>query len=380
KFVSRLRVGDTGIIGVRLIEHGRVLSVITNRHVYLWQLRPWRRLAVVPVPPSVADGIGLVTPDGNVAAFGTVNGGVVFVDLRTGKQTVGAAGHVGPVQYDGISPDGRSFVTVGNDAKVIVWDTHTYQPLEILTGHGGRITGFDFSADSKTLFTCSLDGSILEWDLGNARRFGRPFRYHVPSLELGPEAPSAPPLAVAPNGRAFAADTSSNAVGLFSLGALAPYRTISIVGGGTAVAWAPRGDEIAVGGKQGRVELVSATSGAKLRALAGLAPPKGTTEAIEAVAFDHDGDLVAASDEAYRGNSALGTLELWRVDRRRAATAKTPSPTHTPAFSPDDKLVAVGTDSGKAVLVDTATGAVRRTIRPGLGSMTAVVFAPDGTL
>src|SRR5262249_25506181 len=118
----------------------------------------------------------------------------------------------------------------------------------------------------------------------------------------------------------------------------------------------------------------------KLRALAGLAPPKGTTEAIEAVAFDHDGDLVAASDEAYRGNSALGTLELWRVGGGRVAAGQLDSPPHAVAFSPGDKLAAVGTDSGKAVLVDTATGAVRRTIRPGLGSMTAVVFAPDGTL
>ena len=154
---------------------------------------------------GVKDGAAAITTDGRVAAFGTRAGGIIFVDLHTGKQTVGAAGHVGDVQNDAVSPDGRLFVTVGDDAKVIVWDTRTFQPLEILTGHGGRITWAAFSADSRTLFTTSLDGSILEWDLGDARRFGRPL--HIPRrpARLGPEAPSTPALAVSPDGAEFAA-------------------------------------------------------------------------------------------------------------------------------------------------------------------------------
>src|SRR5207245_7205401 len=88
KLVSRTRVGDSGILGAKLIEHRRVLSVITNEHVYLWQLDPWRRLKLVQAPSGVTDGLAAVTPDGRVAAFGTVKGGIVFVDLRTGRQTV----------------------------------------------------------------------------------------------------------------------------------------------------------------------------------------------------------------------------------------------------------------------------------------------------
>src|SRR5207248_4757149 len=133
---------------------------------------------------------------------------------------------------------------------VIVWDTRTFQPLEILTGHGGRITWAAFSADSRTLFTTSLDGSILEWDLGGARRFGRPLLTHGPDLDLGPEAPSAPPLAVSPDGRDFAADTSSSTVGVFSTGDLKPRRTVHVSRGATALAWSPRG-VLALGGQNG---------------------------------------------------------------------------------------------------------------------------------
>jgi len=376
RLVSRHRVGDAGIIGGGLVEHGRVLSVVSNTHAYLWQLRPWRRLAAVPGPPTAAQGEAAITPDGKTAAFGLKSGGIVFMDMRTGRQTVGPAGHVGDVQNDGISPDGRLFVTLGDDAKVIVWDTRTFAPLEVLTGHGGRITWLGFSADSKTLFTVSLDGSVLEWDLGDARRFGRPFHVHGPTLDLGPLAPTAPALAIAPDGRRFAVDTGSDTVGLFSLVDLSPRRTIRIAGGATAIGWSPHG-QLALGGKEGKLELVS---GPHVRALAGLAPDKGTDEAIEAIAFDHGGDLVAAADEAYRGNTPLGTLELWRVDGRQVAKVRLDSPTYAVAFSPDGTLVAVGTDSGKAVLVDTATGKVERTILPLGGSVTAVAFSPAGTL
>src|SRR5207245_11030481 len=128
-------------------------------------------------------------------------------------------------------------------------------------------------------------------------RFGRPLHYRGPSLELGPEAPSAPPLAVAPSGQEFAVDTTSNGVGLFSVGALTPRRTVSIAGGATALAWSPRG-VLGLGGQNGKVELVA---GATTRSLAGLAPRPGTSEAIEAIAFGHRGELVAAAAEAYRG-------------------------------------------------------------------------------
>src|SRR5207245_7859468 len=91
-------------------------------------------------------------------------------------------------------------------------------------------------------------------------------------------------------------------------------------------------------------------------------------------------DLVAASDEAYRGNTPSGALGIWQVDGRRLALRRLDAPTWSLAFSPDDRVLAVGTDSGKAILVDAATGAVRRTILPRGGAVTALALAHDGTL
>jgi DNA-binding SARP family transcriptional activator/WD40 repeat protein len=375
KLVSRRPAGAGGIAGANLIEHGSVVAIATDRNTYLWRVTPWRLLATVPAPPGVKDAAAAITTDGRVAAFGTRTGSAIFVNLRTGKQTVGAAGHIGDVQNDAVSPDGRLFVTVGDDAKVIVWDTHTFRPLEILTGHGGRITCPAFSSDSRTLFTTSLDGSILEWDLGNARRFGRPFRYRGSVLDLGPLSPAAPPLAVAPGGKEFAVDTTADRVGLFSVGALAPRNTYSIVGGATALAWSRRG-VLALGGQKGRIELVD--DGA-IRGLSGLAPPKGTSEAVESMAFSHLGDLVAASDGRNRGGKWTGVAEVWNVDGRRLARLRFDAPTWSVAFSPDGRELAVGLDDGRAVLIDTESGVVRRTISPQGGGVTAVAFGPPGT-
>jgi WD40 repeat protein len=382
KLVSRKRIGDVGFTGVGLIEKGRVLAAITNRHVYLWQLHPWRLLARVPTPAGTADGAAAVTPDGRVAAVGTRKGGIVFVDLRTGKQTVGAAGHVGDVQNDAVSPDGRLFVTVGDDAKVIVWDTHTYAPLEILTGHGGRITGLAFSADSKTLYTCSLDGSILEWDLGNARRFGRPFSFRDGELGSDPGAPSTPALAVAPDASRLALLAAGRKVDVVRLSDLRTERTFgSHV---TALAWSPDGSLVAAGGDDGRLQLWNVRTGRLVRSLAGFHGLRNGAEAVQAVAFDRTGRRVAAVDgDFFPGPRApYGHLAVWS-----AATGRTVVPPERRAsfgysvgFSPDDRTLVSGFAGGDAYVVGLPSGRLLRTIKPRGGDVVSVAFSRTGTL
>ena len=73
-----------------------------------------------------------------------------FEDHHNVKYALGALQARVETEQAEVGADPQLFVTVGDDAKVIVWDTRTFQPLEILTGHAGRITWPAFSADSRT--------------------------------------------------------------------------------------------------------------------------------------------------------------------------------------------------------------------------------------
>ncbi len=382
KLVSRVRAGAGAIEGAGLIEHGRVLAVATGRNTFLWRVSPWRQLTAVPSPAGVKDGAAAITTDGRVAAFGTRAGGIIFVDLRTGKQTVGAAGHVGDVQNDAVSPDGRLFVTVGDDARVIVWDTRTFQPLEILTGHGGRITWPAFSSDSRTLFTTSLDGSILEWDLGNARRFGRPFTFRDGQLAPDPAAQSTPALAVSPDGTQIAVLAPGSKVEEIHLSDLRSERTFG--NHVTVLAWSPDGRLIATGGDNGRVELRDARTGRLVRELGGFhGNPKGA-EAVQAIVFDRTGKLVAAVDgDFFAGPQApYGHLAVWdaTTGRLEVRPERHAAFGYSIAFAPDDRTVAAGFSGGDAYVVGLPSGHSVRTIKPTGGDVVSVAIARSGTI
>jgi WD40 repeat protein len=51
---------------------------------------------------------------------------------------------------------------------------------------------------------------------------------------------------------------------------------------------------------------------------------------------------------------------------------------YSPAFSPDGRLVAVGTTSGDIVLADTHTGRVQRRWQAAPGAVKYLTFTPDG--
>ena len=142
----------------------------------------------------------------------------MFIDLSTGAiHAAAAGGHGASVQSVRYSPNGRRLVSTADDDNVVVWDPRTAQPLQTLVGHAGRPTDSVFSADGHTLYTTSLDGTVIKWDLGSQRRFGRlfPTGARTPSGSL--VAPLTPPLAISPDGSRFAALTTGDTVGIFSV-------------------------------------------------------------------------------------------------------------------------------------------------------------------
>jgi WD40 repeat protein len=336
-----------------------------------------------------------MSPDGAMLAAAGPTGTVSFVDVRSGRTTKGIGSTGVGIQRVGFSPAGDVVVTTYENGQVAVWNPKTAGLLASFTGHEDRVLGLTFSPDGKTLYTCSLDGAIIEWDLGRERRFGRPFEVMpepaARTLADVPNLPALPPLALSPDGSMFAARIGSAEVGVFFVGTLQRARSFRAAIGGpiTAIGWSPRGDELAISGFNGRVQLWSLEPQPHL--LRSLQIPRASAKlpgTVNAVAFAPDGKLIAAIGfDRTAGNTppvgraavwqtADGKL-LWKRDNREG-------PGDSLAFSRDGKRLALGFEEGLnggvLQLTDPVAGRVERELHPTGGASQSITFAPDGTL
>ena len=62
------------------------------------------------------------------------------------------------------SPDGQTFVSGGENAKVLLWDLNTGRLKTTFTAYN-PVRRISFEEDGKTLITSGTDGTTLLWDL-----------------------------------------------------------------------------------------------------------------------------------------------------------------------------------------------------------------------
>ena len=208
------------------------------------------------------------------------------------------------------SPDGRAVASTGDDARVIVWNPATGQPIETLAGHGGPVTGAAFWRDGRTLFTASPDGAIFEWDLGLDRRFGQPLTTMAtpPRLGFARRAGAAAARDLAgrirvrcQGGRVDGGDSTRPST-------LERLRMFPVEAGGDVIglAWSS-GGELAVTGDSGHVQLwdVQGRPTASFALCGVYARSTGYPEAVTTIAFSPDGRLVAAGDINHSPGASL---------------------------------------------------------------------------
>lgn len=345
----------------------------------------------VRFPANSFTAIGALSPDGRTMIFGLPTGAVSFVNLSTGRTTVGAGETGAAVQEVGFSPTGKVAVSTDEDGHVTVWNPHSAAVVETFTGHEDRTLGLTFSANGKTLYTCSLDGAIFAWDLSGHRRFGHPFAFKVAN-DATLFVPPTPPLAVSPDSREFATRLAALQVGLFSVSSLHRKATFTVPvkpGPSSAVAalaWSPRAPLIAVTSTDGTLELWNVAHDPRLvRTLRGSPKPKDPLFASE-VAFSADGTRLLEGGFINTSKSSYdGVAAMWRVaDGKLLWRAVHPNwSTDGIAASDDGRTVALSQllPSGKddTQIVNASTGAVERSVRP-IGDVIALAFSPDRQL
>jgi WD40 repeat protein len=161
----------------------------------------------------------------------------------------------------------------------------------------------------------------------------------------------------------------------------------------TALAWSPAAGTLAVGAHDGVVQLWDVNGVPRLeRSLVGLEAFPGL-EAVQALAFSPDGQLLAASDKTE--GSSIGHRVLWPIamlatwDVSSGAMTSLPSQlgvgggangSDVLAFSRDGKLLAASLLTGGVRVFDPSSGRVLRTLADPGNETISLAFAPNGRM
>jgi len=247
------------------------------------------------------------------------------------------AGHTDWVSSLAFSPDGKILASGSGDSMIKLWDVTTGREVRSMAGHASFVLSVAFSPDGEHLASGSHDRTARVWDARTGREVrafeeGMGYVSAVAFLDEGSKL-------VAVSGWAVFYDATTGRFGFHGT-AYHPVRVYEVA------------------------------SGRELRAI--------TVDSVYYAAFSR-GTRVLAS--VFRGG-----VQLWDV---RAGTLMNAIPddgnTSTVTLSPDGTVLARPSQDETGVarhikLWDVATGRELRTLTGHTGTVSSVVFSPDGAL
>lgn len=119
----------------------------------------------------------LFTSNGKFVLTCNRNYEILFMDIKTGKTIRKFSGHNGRITSLSFSPDGRYFVSAGNDFQVKFWNLNiNSNELSTLKDHNSEVTAVCFSPDGKYTASGSYNGNLIISEVDYEAGFLRPIK------------------------------------------------------------------------------------------------------------------------------------------------------------------------------------------------------------
>jgi WD40 repeat protein/serine/threonine protein kinase len=165
---------ESPLVALAYVDGGRRLAGLSTTGEVLFldpetgevQERSARRLVFEGVNPLAA-GLGqhaVFSPDGRRLTQGGSDARVRVWDTHTGTLVLDEGGHLG-VGQAAFSPDGRRLASPGGEGVIRIWDLDTKKSVQELRGHRSNVHAVSFSPDGRRLASASKDTTARVWDL-----------------------------------------------------------------------------------------------------------------------------------------------------------------------------------------------------------------------
>ena len=276
-------------------------------------------------------------------------------------------GHTNAVSSIDVSQDGRLLASGSIDHTVRLWDAQTGKTIRTLNGHKTEVYEVAFSPDNQMLASSSYDGSVILWNVKSGKML-RTLTIKEWSVAI----------AFSTDSRQLAVGSQDRNVVIYDVRDGNILRTLETKYAVSALAFSPDGRYLAA--DVYAIMLWDLTTGKVIKTL------EGHQSSVRDLAFSNDNRFLASA-------SRDKTARIWNVETGKTVKileTQTPiavnyspkplkwkMPVTCVAFSPDGKILAMGT--GRAVhLWDVSTGNQLRTLEGHIQSVTSVIFLPDG--
>jgi WD40 repeat protein len=343
--VSRIR-GLSGLEGGVLTLDGKLAVLFNPGGTYVVDLESGD---VVQRFPSRRTRAVAISRDGDRVATARGNRIIRIWDVRSGRLVQTVFGQFGGIRAVALGTHGERVAGADKSGIAEVWTVADGKSIATLTGHSNALTDIDFSSDAREVVTASRDKTIKVWLVGvsHDRATLRGHQERVTSAKYVP-------------GDSMVVSTSAD--GTTRLWSIAPAelkRLADIGSPVTSVEYDRGAGHVLAAGKDGRLHVLDASTGAESRSRA--APKKAQVASC------------SGATAKLRRNVVLLTFR-GRTTPLRGHTAKVTSA----VFSHDCRLLVTASLDSDARIWDVATRTLVRTLAGHTGPVRDAEFSPDG--